>query len=337
MLQMTVERLAKGVPVMIAAQHFNIQARQYRTDSFRMVYWPQPQEPDINRVYFPQIGVDLVRDIVFDDRKANLPLETQVNRSSAEREYVQQESALPFFIRVSPDSTTGQSKESMHPLMRGLGDCVMPFASAIKLDHARLDALNLRATTILHTSNRSWPYQWTGGWLPDEILHFDWNDEAQSIQKVGSFPLAVLLEGQFPLPATSMATRPADDVSPVTLVEPPADLPASRLLLLGCSEMFKNDRITHEEFRADHILINAATWLALPPDLAELAMQRQVSPGLPMIDTQQRMTWRAAVLLAGPMLMIVFALFWHTIRCSSRVSYLLNNVQITSSTSGGPA
>src|SRR6185369_10936503 len=76
LLNEVVRHLHQGGRVLLAAQHFNIQSRQYRGTEYRMadgtaargfhtVYWPQPQAPDLERYYFPEIGIDMVREVLF--------------------------------------------------------------------------------------------------------------------------------------------------------------------------------------------------------------------------------------------------------------------------------
>jgi len=104
-LDQVVRFLHRGGRVLIAAQHFNVQARQYRGADFRSVYWPQPQAPDLDQYYFPKLGIELVREVLFDELKAPLALQTQVNRSREQRDYLNQVSALPFIIRAASAKT----------------------------------------------------------------------------------------------------------------------------------------------------------------------------------------------------------------------------------------
>ena len=48
MLEATVRYLHGGGRVVLSVQHFNIQSRQYRGADFDVVYWPQPQTPDVD-------------------------------------------------------------------------------------------------------------------------------------------------------------------------------------------------------------------------------------------------------------------------------------------------
>jgi hypothetical protein len=315
MLEQTVQRLHEGVPVMIAAQHFNMQSRQYRGAGFEMVYWPQPQVVDLHRTYFPDLGIELVHEVLLDEMKTALPLETQVNLATGERAYEQQTSTLPFLIRaVSPNF-------SRHLITQGLGDQAMPFAAYIRLDEDRLREHRIRATTLMTTSERAWTYDWTGGWLPHELLAGPPRDEDDRRLWLGRLPLAVLLEGRFPKPAAALLDRRVDEAGDVAF--DPAPGQKNTMLLIGCSEMFKNSRLLDAEFRADHLLMNAVTALALDADLAHIAGHRRAAPGFDYIEPEERLRWRAIVLGSGPAAMLAFGLFWVAVR--SRISVVVRS------------
>lgn len=303
MLDETVRRLHRGVPVMIAAQHFNMQSRQYRGAGFKMVYWPQPQVADIHLTYFPDLGIELVHEVLFDELKLALPLETQVNRDAEHRDYEEQTSALPFLIRAVAanfDRTTS--------LMRGVGDQALAFPSYVRVDAERLAAANLTATPIVSTSDRSWSYNWTGGWIPDDLLQGPPSEATADAKPLGRVPLAVLFEGAFPKPSASLLTRRAEAAGDVEF-DPTPGVP-TKLVFVGCSQMFKNERLLDPEYRADHLLMNVAAGLGLNDNLARIASHRRIAPGFDYIEPDHRLRWRAIVLAAGPAAMLAFGMFW---------------------------
>lgn len=307
MLEVVVEHLHRGVPVMIAAQHYNMQARQYRGAGFKTVYWPQPQIVDLHLHYFPDIGIQLVQEVVFDELHGQMDLQTQVNRDHDQRDYETQASALPFLIRASAANYAAE-----HPITRNLGDQLMPFAAYWNIDTQRLSAHGIIATPLLKTSQRSWTYNWTGGWIPDDLLTGPARDEHNQPAWQSHLPLGVLLEGMFPQPIERLTSRRANTDEPVEL-DGGIGLPA-RLFLLSCSEMFKNERLRSGDYHADHLLLNAVAYLALDEDLATVAAHRRVAPGLDYVSADARLRWRGFVVAAGPLVMLLFALTWRTAR-----------------------
>lgn len=302
-LDQVLRALHRGTPVIIAAQHFNIQARQYRGDEFRVVYWPQPQVADVHLHYFPDIGIELVHEILFDDMKATLEIETQVARERESREYETQTSALPFLIRA-----VAANFHQTHPLMRGLGDQVLPFGAFFRLDEETLAAHGLDATVLMTTSERSWRFNWTGGWLPDDLLRGPREDDDDNPQWQGRLPLAILLSGRFPIPAEPMTQRDVRDADPLEFADERGE--DASLLFIGSSEMFKHYRLMDADFRADHLLLNAAAHLALDDDLASIATHRRAPRGFDYVAPEQRLQWRAIVIGTGPLMMLVLAVGW---------------------------
>jgi hypothetical protein len=150
--------------MLLAAQHFSMQARQYRGAGFGLVYWPQPQWPEIDQLYFPGIGIHLVREVLFDELGTSMAAETQVNRGSRP-EIDRQVSTLPFVIRASAAHFQDNPR-----ITAGLGDQAFISGSYIRWDAARLRELGLRATPLITTSDHTWSFAWKGGWIPDEIL-----------------------------------------------------------------------------------------------------------------------------------------------------------------------
>lgn len=303
MLDVVIEQLNRGVPVMIAAQQYNMQARQYRGAGFETVYWPQPQVVDLHLHYLPDLGVELAQEVLFDELHGQMQLQTQVNRASGERDYEMQASALPFLVRA-----VFANFNSDHSVVRNVGDQLLPYAAFWRLNEDRLNELGIKATPLITTSQRSWTYNWTGGWIPEFLLHGPPNEDDEQPQWEGRLPLAVMLEGVFPQPAASMTTRRHDATDPLTFRDTSGD--PSRLLLVGCSEMFKNHRLREEAYRADHLLLNAVANLALDADLASIASHRHVSRGFDYVNAETRLRWRAIVIGAGPIAMLLFGLLW---------------------------
>jgi hypothetical protein len=185
--------LHMGGRVLLAAQHFNIQSRQFRGTGFKMVYWPQPQAPDVERYYFPEIGIDMVREVLFDELKTFITTDTQVNRAAVRPDFDQQTSALPFLIRAAAANFSPLS-----PFTAGVGDQAFIWGSFLRWDEEKLKALGIRATPVITTSERCWTYAWKGGWIPDELLDGPPPGADGKSAWLGKKPLAVLFEGSFP-------------------------------------------------------------------------------------------------------------------------------------------
>ena len=332
MLEETVRFLHGGGSALLAAQHFTIQSQQFRGADFELKYWPRPQLPDVDLLYFPELSIELVREVLFDELSTPIVTETQLTGRRAGRDVERQTSALPFLIRASTANFAHAS-----PITAHLGDQSFPWANRLRWDPARLSELGLAATPLVLTSERCWSFPWTAGWIPPEVIagpsaagpdspeRSDGADEAAADRVaadaaapetarvevphfLGRQPLAVLFEGTFPRPTKPLSLTPPVEPG-ASATEPPADArperpwpaPApGRLLFLGGSELFKNERLLEPAFRADQLLWNAVAALAFEPELAAIATRRTATSGTGYVAPSARLAWRAYVVGAGP-------------------------------------
>jgi hypothetical protein len=314
MMEEMVRYLHAGGRVALFAQHFVMQSRQYPGASFKMVYWPQPQFPDIDELYYPEIGIKPTRQVLFDDLKTRIELESQVHRG-AQKELKPMESALPFLVRAS---AANFAKDSL--ITKDLGDQAFLYASFLEWDAARLAELGITAKPIIKASDRAWTYDWHGYWLPDSYLSWPPKSSVVDGRPTGeprmlpNATLAALFEGTFPLPAAPLTIQPPQNGSesqPKPVIKKNPDDPGkpAKFLFVACSEPFKNYRILNQEFRADQMLTNVAAALALDENLASVAVRRPVARGFGLVDPDATVFWRAAV-QASPALLLGFAIVW---------------------------
>ena len=276
--------LSRGGSAVVAMQHFNIQQRQYRGTGFETVYWPQPQFQDFDR-YLRLLGVEQVREVLMDRTRHHLQLDTQVNRTAV-REYDPQEVALPFLIRsvgahYAPDS----------PLTENLGDLLFIWGNRFALDESLLNETGLRPHVVISTSDQAWSFAWKGGWLPPEVL-------TPGDLLPGRQPLAVWLEGTFP-PAAVVDDE--EGRTQVVLEQRASDAEEGRLLLLGCSEMFKSHRLHAPGFQHSQLLLNSIALLAHGRDMARLQARHRPPRGFAFRDAASKALWRLFVVGAGPL------------------------------------
>ncbi|MCC7262448.1 MAG: Gldg family protein, partial [Candidatus Latescibacteria bacterium] len=279
--------LARGRPAIVAMQHFNIQQRQYRGAGFQTVYWPQPQFQDLDR-YLNLLGVEQVREVLMDRTQHHLALATQVNRSAV-REYDPQEVALPFLIRA-----VGADFSPTSELTRHLGDLLFIWGNRFALDPDRLANLGLKPQVLVSTSDQAWSFAWQGGWLPPEIF-------SPSSFLPGPQPLALSLEGIFPPPELSAEGH-------ASLRPPTPGQPPGQLLLIGSSEMFKDEYLDGAGFDHAQFLLNAVARAAYGPALAALQARHPSPRGFALLDPGAKAFWRAFTLGAGPLLLLLAGL-----------------------------
>ena len=286
MIALLSQHLARGGRAIVALQHYNIQQRQYSGGDFETVYWPQPQYQDLNR-YLDPLGIPQAREVLMDQTRSHLALETQIYRRAV-REYDAQEVALPFLIRAIPPNF-----DTTLPIARQLGDQLFIWGNRFVPDPHRLRMHNLTVTPLITTSNRTWAYDWSGGWLPKTAFSPD-------SLLLSHQPLALLVTGTFPL-AEFNAPSP-------TLTHP---MPNSKghLLLIGSSEMFKNEYLYAPGFQHEQFLLNAVAYLTHGPQFADLQARRKIAPGFPYLPPDQKILWRVLVVGLGPLSFGLYGFF----------------------------
>ena len=285
------QHLARGGKAIVAMQHFNIQQRQYRGSGFQTVYWPQPQFQDLDR-YLQLFGVEQLREVLFDRTQSHLDLETQVNRTAV-REYDPQKVALPFLIRA-----VGQHYDLTSPITRHLGDLLFIWGNRFALQPAELSSAGITAQTLISTSPQAWAYPWQGGWLPPEVF-------APQTYLPGPQPLVALLTGPFP----EVAFTESEDGRAVLQRVGERPQQAGALLLIGSSEMFKNEHLSAPGFQHDQFLLNAVAYNAYGAELAALQARRPTPRGFAFQSTEAKRLWRVVVVGAGPLLFLAYALY----------------------------
>ncbi len=205
MLEETVRHLRGGGRVVLAAQHFNILSQQFRGGDFELRYWPRPQNPDVESLYFPELSIELVREVLFDELALPIQTDTQLTGRQAGRDVERQSSALPFQIRAPASGFAPGTA-----LTRDLGDQAFLWANRLRWDEEQLAELGLTATPFVFTSGRTWSFAWKGGWIPHELLRGPAELEGSSgAGYLGPQPLAVLFTGIFPEPAGPLVLAPA--------------------------------------------------------------------------------------------------------------------------------
>jgi hypothetical protein len=173
----------------------------------------------------------------------------------------------------------------------------------VQLDLERLAQHGLRAEVLAATSEHAWTYAWRGGDLPQAALAGELDPGAGLLAAPAS-PLLVSLEGTFPL-----AEREESDEGLATLrLESAADSQPGRLLLLGDSELFRDELLTLPGHAHQSFVLRCVAELALEPELAAFLRRERSTPALAPLDEGARRAWRLAVIGGAPLLLALAAL-----------------------------
>ena len=274
MLGAAIDHLSGGGALLLAAQHFTIEAEADEDETNEPSFLPRDQLPDLDQLdgYLPGLGIELVRELVFDRSEARL---TQATAAARDDEPF----AQPFLVGVPAETFDATAVAT-----RTQSDQVFVAPSAIALDVARLAELGLRARAWISTSDRAWTSTWAGGPLTAETL-------AGENAAPRSLPLVVAVEGSFP-------ARGAEQVATSD----------GTLVLIGCSEMFKDRRLRAQEARGDRLLVDTVASLALDEELAAVVAGRPVARGFEPVHVEERLRWRGLVTAGIPLTLLLVAL-----------------------------
>ncbi len=302
-----VDYMASGGKAFVALQHYNVQQRQFAGRGFETVYWPQPQFHSFND-YLTHVGIRQIGDkvgnepgeVLFDRSRGSLRIETQVNRS-AFREHDAQEVARPFLIRAVGDSLSRSSVVTSR-----LGELLFIWGSRFEIDEKALEALGIEHEVLVSTSPATWSYKWSGGYIPGDAF------EPPAEGLLGSQPLAVKLSGPFPRPAVTKSETGRDQLS----APPGPGDPSTKgeLVLVGCSEMFKNEQLRSRGRNHDQLLLNAAAHLAHGPEMAEIQARQWEPERLEAQSPAARSSWRAVAIGLAPALLLLYAAVHRALR-----------------------
>ncbi len=295
-----------GGMAMIAAQHYNIQQRQYRGRGFRTVYWPQPQYIDMND-WLDLIGITIEKEVFMDEVQTQLELEMQINRLAV-REYEDQAVAKPFLIRAINPNFSHES-----PITANLGDLLFIWGNRFTVDRQKLEAAGLRYNPLVSSSPHSWKYDWKGGFLGEDVFNKrDYLEGGQllSLLVSGDFPHVRLYK---PEPITNEdgeQVMPYAGASGAGLIQVDkrggGSTSRGELILTGSSQMFTNAHLRQEGFDHAQFLLNSIAYLALGPGAARLQAKNLTPEGFEQPDERIMLLMRILTMGFLPFVFLIY-------------------------------
>ena len=269
--------LCAGRPVLLAGQHYKMQARKYSGRAYEISYWPQPQFSRIGELLSPY-GIELVNEIFFDQSKAPIDTSEQIRWGAYKKMEKRAPDAQPFIIRAIPSNFDKSS-----PITSRLSDVLFIWGNRWKTLKDKFPG-ELSWRPLISSTEDCWAFNWQGGFLTDEILqkgdYFDVNQ-----------PLVAMAEGKFP---ALYGNAPA--------------AVSSRLLLVGSSKLFENEQIDTTQYENEKFILNAVADLCYGSALARIQSGSAPAPGgFPYVPPSQKLMWRLMILALSPAIFIIYA------------------------------
>lgn len=283
-----------GGSAFVAGQAHELVARQLEGRDLELVHWPRPTNDDLDALWFADIGASVASDLVFDALVFDDRADVRTESDARGRSTAQQDSALPFQVRVSAASHAPGS------MLDGLRDLPWYGGGALVLDEAQLTERGLRARVLVTTSTAAWTYNWQGGYLTPDVLE----GRGDGVLRDGARALVAEITGTFPAVDEEGHALAGDaPTAPAT-----APVREGRLVLASSSALFANGRLFDERFGTRELLTSIVADLALPRDLATLARGSERHASIGLVEPDARLRWRGLALVAAPLLALLLGL-----------------------------
>jgi ABC-type uncharacterized transport system involved in gliding motility auxiliary subunit len=220
--------LRGGKSVVLAVQQY---LWDYRPTRDRIQVTRSSENPNVNP-FLENLGLGINENTLMDVNAVGIGIPMGL---------FQQELSLPLHMIVPSENMNADSA-----ITSNLGTILYFWGSALDIDNAKLDELGLEHNVLITTSNRAW-LETAEPTTPD--FSFEEPSDASSRQ---AYPVAVRVKGQFPDAFEGKERpewpepmqQPGQPPMPPTEEEGPAEPvePApGELILMGCSEPFKDD------------------------------------------------------------------------------------------------
>ena len=231
----------------------------------------------------------------------------------------------PLHIKVLPEQ---MDKEIS--ITSNLSSILYLWGNALQIDKDKLIELGLDIDVLFTSSQDSWKIPFQGD-IQGRIQVLDKEDFIMPVsEKRHSFPLAILVEGQFPnaFSGKDMPAWPKDETeegeeSYEKSEKSPAISPApGKLILIGCSMIFNKQAIG----RPGHIdfLLNSIDAITLGEDLIKVRSKRPQERVLGRLSARAKIGWRIFTTFLVPLILCILGGVRLFTRSRLKLSYLKN-------------
>ncbi len=248
-----------------------------------------------------QFGLQIMEDHFMDANMETIELPREVNMGGL-RMQTRDPVRMPMQIRVTE---TQMNQDS--PITNRVSGLFALWATPVISDTNKMDQLDLSVTKLINSSDNTWSAPFSRGMLPATAL----NPNGQA--KLGTMPLAVLVEGQFPdtfLGQEAPAWPPADPSAEAAPAIPTNPLPVTpqpgSLVLFGSAKMFDDNILTATQNAL--LLLNAVDYLAGSRELLAIRSKTLTSRVIRPVEAGEKLAWRFVVTLFVPILLAIFGL-----------------------------
>ncbi len=275
-----------GKPTLLAVQQYEW---DYRATPRGNTVSRREESPEINPL-LEDYGLGVSKDILMDDANS-VPLTVQTGGLDALLGGGQPFD-LPMHLLV-----TSSSMDQDMSITNRLAQVFYLWGTPLEIDEEKLGELGLEYNVLMRSSDQSWTVG-ADAKLTGDTFKGPGTDDEQ-----GPFPLMAMVEGQFPnpfegeerpawpkpQPRPGQPPLPDDDEE-----EPPAEsveAAPSKLILVGCSEMFRKNFIQAGNL---DLFLNSVDALSLSENLVHVRGRKPVNRVIEKPSEGEKAVWRLA-------------------------------------------
>lgn len=291
--------LRSGKPVFIAGQSYTY---SYSEGPNGPELHAQKSLQETNDLISP-FGLKIGEKMFFDTRHVTLHVtsQRQIGMFTA---LVQTPVNYPVQIQVLPD----QMNKDLS-ITNSIAGLLYLWGSPVSVDDDLLKKYGITKTVLFESSPGAWEREFHFGALTQRDL------SPPNTKQLSSYPLAVLLEGKFPDPfdGKKIPKWPSEKTDNETETEKDPNLKyqviskPSRLLVVGCSEMFSDTAIM--AIGNPVFLLNSVDALSLGEELIHIRNKTQVQRFIRPVSTKEKLMWRLFTVFSMPVLWILYGIF----------------------------
>ncbi|NIA14781.1 MAG: ABC transporter permease subunit [Nitrospiraceae bacterium] len=270
--------LASGKSVLMAVQNYEW---DYRATRNGREVTKREENPQVNEL-LNKYGLGIDDDILMDANYVGLTVQSSANTLAALMGGGQT-FELPTQMLINNESMDQETS-----ITSRLSTIFYLWGSALTLDEDTLKKHGLEAKTIMSTSERAWT-------VPADVPVFDMPSSG-----LKQYPLMAMVAGQFP-DVYKDAERPAWPQTPQMPGQPPRPpvpeeggaepitLAPGKLVLMGCSEMFRKNFLQQGNL---DLFLNSVDAIALGDELVHVRSRKAIDRAITRPEAGTRRFWK---------------------------------------------
>ncbi len=308
--------LRSGKSVVLAVQNYEW---EYRATPRGNTVSKREEKPEINPL-IESYGLKVSEDILMDENSVTLNVQGGGDLLS---QLVGQPFKLPMHILV-----THESMDQETSITNRLPAVFYLWGTHIELNEQKLKELGFTYKPLMFTSEKAWT-------VPGNEKLSAKSFEPPSLTSRKKYPLMVMVEGQFPDAFAGKERpswpkpqpRPGEPVPPDDS-EPEAPAPniepkPSKLILLGCSELFRKNFLQAGNL---DLFLNCVDAVSLTEDLVNVRGRKPIDRTIEKPTDNQKMFWRTVNYTLSNAIVICVGLAVYFVRRHSRLAYTMAQI-----------